>query len=141
MTVKEVTTRRGAESEQAILDAARDILADRGIEGLSMRSVGERVGVSATALLPHHLVDIENACYLKRDMVTAFNCGKPAPIINGILKTQPSNVMHGHTSRKGYRYWSDPDDTGCHSRDQDTSLHRTIIIPLYLKPTGPPRRS
>jgi len=50
MTVKEVTTRRGAESEQAILDAARDILADRGIEGLSMRSVGERVGLSATAI-------------------------------------------------------------------------------------------
>jgi len=50
MTVKEITTRRGAESEQAILDAARDILAVRGLEGLSMRSVAERVGVSATAI-------------------------------------------------------------------------------------------
>ena len=50
MTVKEATTRRGAESEQAILDAARDILAERGLEGLSMRSVADRVGVTATAI-------------------------------------------------------------------------------------------
>jgi AcrR family transcriptional regulator len=45
-----VTTRRGAESEQAILDAARDILAHAGVEALSMRSVADRVGMSATAI-------------------------------------------------------------------------------------------
>jgi AcrR family transcriptional regulator len=50
MTVKEAMTRRGAESEQAMLDAARDILAERGLEGLSMRSVADRVGVTATAI-------------------------------------------------------------------------------------------
>ena len=50
MTVKEATTRRGAESELAILDAARDILAERGLDRLSMRSVADRVGVSATAI-------------------------------------------------------------------------------------------
>jgi AcrR family transcriptional regulator len=45
-----VSTRRGAESEQAILDAARDILAHEGVEALSMRSVADRVGMSATAI-------------------------------------------------------------------------------------------
>ncbi len=50
MTVKEAATRRGADSEQAILDAARDILAERGLEHLSMRTVADRVGVSATAI-------------------------------------------------------------------------------------------
>ena len=44
------TTRRGAESEQAILDAARDVLARDGVDALSMRSVAERVGMSATAI-------------------------------------------------------------------------------------------
>lgn len=36
--------------ETAILEAARDILATRGVEGLSMRHVAEQVGVSATAI-------------------------------------------------------------------------------------------
>jgi AcrR family transcriptional regulator len=45
-----VTTRRGAESEQAILDAAGDVLAHEGVDALSMRSVAERVGMSATAI-------------------------------------------------------------------------------------------
>jgi AcrR family transcriptional regulator len=34
----------------AILEAARDILATRGVDGLSMRQVAEQVGVSATAI-------------------------------------------------------------------------------------------
>ncbi|MGD8726481.1 MAG: TetR/AcrR family transcriptional regulator [Gemmatimonadales bacterium] len=41
---------RRAATEQAIVESARDILADRGMEALSMRSVAERVGVSATAI-------------------------------------------------------------------------------------------
>lgn len=45
-----VPPRRGAESEQAILEAARDVLATDGVDALSMRSVGERVGMSATAI-------------------------------------------------------------------------------------------
>ena len=36
--------------ETAIMEAARDILATRGVEGLSMRYVAEQVGVSATAI-------------------------------------------------------------------------------------------
>jgi AcrR family transcriptional regulator len=36
--------------EPGILDAARDLIAESGIEGLSMRAVAERVGVSATAI-------------------------------------------------------------------------------------------
>lgn len=43
----EVTHR---EHEVAILEAARDLIADGGFEALSMRAVAERVGVSATAL-------------------------------------------------------------------------------------------
>jgi AcrR family transcriptional regulator len=42
--------RRGEESEAAIVEAARDLLAERGLAGLSMRGVARRVGVSATAL-------------------------------------------------------------------------------------------
>lgn len=50
MTVNQTATRRSADVEATILTAARDVLAQRGIDGLSMRAVAERVGVSATAL-------------------------------------------------------------------------------------------
>jgi AcrR family transcriptional regulator len=43
-------SRRGAGSEQAIMDAARHILAHRGPDALSMRAVADRVGMSATAI-------------------------------------------------------------------------------------------
>ena len=41
---------RAAETESSILDAARDILAEDGLDALSMRAVAARVGLSATAL-------------------------------------------------------------------------------------------
>jgi AcrR family transcriptional regulator len=41
--------------EQAILDAARDLLASGGQDGLSMRQVADQVGVSATAI--YHYFD------------------------------------------------------------------------------------
>lgn len=47
--------REPAQIETAILEAARDILATRGVEGLSMRQVAEQVGVSATAI--YHYFD------------------------------------------------------------------------------------
>jgi AcrR family transcriptional regulator len=50
MPVKEAEARRAADVEQAILEAARDILAVGGLDALSMRLVAERVGVSATAI-------------------------------------------------------------------------------------------
>jgi AcrR family transcriptional regulator len=50
MSANETVTRRSADVEATILVAARDVLAQRGLEGLSMRAVAERVGVSATAL-------------------------------------------------------------------------------------------
>ncbi len=50
MTVNQMVTRRSSDAEAAILAAARDVLAQRGLDGLSMRAVAERVGVSATAL-------------------------------------------------------------------------------------------
>ncbi len=41
---------RAGDVEGAILEAARDLLADKGLKGLSMRTVADRVGVSATAI-------------------------------------------------------------------------------------------
>lgn len=41
------------DSEAAILDATRDLLAAGGLEALSMRAVAERVGMSATAIYHH----------------------------------------------------------------------------------------
>ena len=38
------------EHEAAIVDAARDLMAEGGVEAISMRAVAERVGVTATAL-------------------------------------------------------------------------------------------
>ncbi len=57
MSVVETEQHRSepAQVEAAILDAARDILATRGIEALSMRQVAEQVGVSATAI--YHYFD------------------------------------------------------------------------------------
>jgi len=44
---------RSIETERAILSAARDLLAAGGMEALSMRTVAERVGLSATAIYHH----------------------------------------------------------------------------------------
>ncbi|MEJ2237385.1 MAG: TetR/AcrR family transcriptional regulator [Gemmatimonadales bacterium] len=41
---------KAAQAEAAILDAARDLLAAGGVDGLSMRHVAEQVGISATAI-------------------------------------------------------------------------------------------
>lgn len=41
---------RSAQLEGAILEAARDLMAKGGLQGLSMRALAERVGVSATAI-------------------------------------------------------------------------------------------
>jgi len=41
---------KSVQAEAAILDAARDLLAARGADGLSMRQVAEHVGISATAI-------------------------------------------------------------------------------------------
>jgi AcrR family transcriptional regulator len=46
---------RSPQVEQAILDAARDLLASGGQDGLSMRQVADQVGVSATAI--YHYFD------------------------------------------------------------------------------------
>lgn len=50
MAGKENVGNRTGDVEGAILEAARDLLADKGLQGLSMRTVAERVGVSATAI-------------------------------------------------------------------------------------------
>lgn len=55
MTPKTAHVARTAEIEQAVLVAARDLLAEGGIDALSMRVVAERVGVSAPAI--YHYFD------------------------------------------------------------------------------------
>ncbi len=47
---KQAESARHARTESAILDAARDLLAEGGIDALSMRAVAARIGVSATAI-------------------------------------------------------------------------------------------
>jgi AcrR family transcriptional regulator len=41
------------DAETAIVEAARDLIAEGGIDALSMRGVAERVGISATAIYHH----------------------------------------------------------------------------------------
>ena len=50
MTSGVVDPTRTSSTEMAILEAARDLLAEGGIDALSMRAVAARVGVSATAI-------------------------------------------------------------------------------------------
>lgn len=50
MKPEPATARAGTDTELAILEAARDLLAEHGLDGLSMRAVGARVGLSATAI-------------------------------------------------------------------------------------------
>jgi AcrR family transcriptional regulator len=50
MTPRTATQSRLADTETAILEAARDLLAEGGLEALSMRGVATRVGISATAI-------------------------------------------------------------------------------------------
>ena len=48
--VKVPNGRGSGASEEAILGATRDLLAEKGLQGLSMRALAQRVGVSATAI-------------------------------------------------------------------------------------------
>jgi AcrR family transcriptional regulator len=54
MPEKTAEQSRGAETETAILEAARDLLAAGGLEALSMRAVAARVGVTATAIYNYY---------------------------------------------------------------------------------------
>jgi AcrR family transcriptional regulator len=54
-TTKQVNRHGPADVEAAILEAARDLLADGGVAGLSMRHIADRVGVTATAI--YHYFD------------------------------------------------------------------------------------
>ena len=55
--------------ETAILEAARDLLVNRGVDGLSMRQVAEQVGVSATAIY-HYFSGKQDL--INRVVLTAF---------------------------------------------------------------------
>jgi len=51
MTESQITEKvRSRETETAILEAARDLLAEGGLDALSMRAVAAKVGLSATAI-------------------------------------------------------------------------------------------
>ena len=54
-TNKQVHRQASADVETAILEAARDLLAEGGVAGLSMRQIADRVGVTATAI--YHYFD------------------------------------------------------------------------------------
>ena len=54
-TTKQPNRVGSADVETAILEAARDLLADGGVAGLSMRQIADRVGVTATAI--YHYFD------------------------------------------------------------------------------------
>jgi AcrR family transcriptional regulator len=53
MGVKERREREKAETRDKILDAARDLFATEGYEGVSMRAVAERIEYSPTAIYVH----------------------------------------------------------------------------------------
>jgi AcrR family transcriptional regulator len=57
---------RAAETEAAIVEAARDLLAEGGLAALSMRAVAQRVGLSATAIYNY----FENKQALVRQVLT-----------------------------------------------------------------------
>ncbi len=54
-TSNSVNRHTAVDVEAAILEAARDLLADGGVAGLSMRQIADRVGVTATAI--YHYFD------------------------------------------------------------------------------------
>jgi AcrR family transcriptional regulator len=58
-STRSVSESQVSETESAILEAARDLLAEGGIGALSMRAVASRVGLSATAL--YHYFDNKEA--------------------------------------------------------------------------------
>jgi TetR/AcrR family transcriptional regulator, tetracycline repressor protein len=59
----------------AVLAAARDVLAERGAEGLSMRAVAGRAGVAPNALYSH----VENRAALVDALLDDLLAGVPAP--------------------------------------------------------------
>ncbi len=58
-SLRPVSERAVSETETAILEAARDLLAEGGLGAVSMRGVASRVGLSATAL--YHYFDSKEA--------------------------------------------------------------------------------
>lgn len=70
MSPKSADSVRALDLEQAILEAARDLMAEGGIDALSMRVVAERVGVSATAI--YHYFDNKDAL-VRRIVEHAFH--------------------------------------------------------------------
>jgi AcrR family transcriptional regulator len=66
MSPKVADPERAAETEAAILEAARDLAAEGGLDALSMRGVAARVGMSATAIYHY----FENKQALVKRVVT-----------------------------------------------------------------------
>ena len=63
------TTPRGARSEQAILDATRELLAEGGVRRLSVEGVAARSGVAKTTIYRHYRGKHELALAVLIDMV------------------------------------------------------------------------
>lgn len=66
---------RAGLDRDAVLAAARDVLADRGAEGLSMRAVATRAGVAPNALYSH----VENRAALVDALLDDLLAAVPAP--------------------------------------------------------------
>ena len=69
MNTRQAGRQASAHVETAILEAARDLLAEGGVAGLSMRHIADRVGVTATAI--YHYFDGKQAL-INRVVFIAF---------------------------------------------------------------------
>ncbi len=98
MTPKPATDRKPAQLEHHILEAAREILAEGGIDALSMRTVADRVGVSATAL--YHYFDSKQAL-VDRVVESAF--GHFGEYLEGTLSRHPEGSIE-RVAALGARY-------------------------------------
>jgi AcrR family transcriptional regulator len=81
---------RAAETEAAILEAARDLAAEGGLDALSMRGVAARVGMSATAI--YHYFENKQAL-VKRVVTLGFER------FVGYLRAAIAGLPHGSVER------------------------------------------
>jgi AcrR family transcriptional regulator len=87
-TSKLISRHTSADVEAAILDAARDLLADGGVDGLSMRQIADRVGVTATAI--YHYFDGKQDI-VNRVVLSAFE--RFGSYLQDAMETQPKGSV------------------------------------------------
>ena len=85
MTTQELAVR---EQESQIIDAARDLILEGGIEAISMRAVADRVGVTATALYHYFASKQDLVEKVSRRAFEAFD----ATVLDAVAR-QPEGSM------------------------------------------------